>query len=198
MKKKIIILLAIVLVLAAAVIGWLCIRDAKEGREIESIALSISPIKTEYMINEEADFSGLQIYVLQKNGNGYSVDHTACTFSGFDSSNLAENQVITVTHKGFTATFTVSIKNAPDPTPVLTGLIMKTLPKTEYRVGEYLDAIGGIVTRVYSDGSTRPLSLINHYVYGFDSSEPRTLTLTVKYVEDGSLAETTYDSTITE
>lgn len=199
MKKKIFILLVAVVVLIAAVVGWIVARSVKEGKEIERISLSITPIKTEFNVSESADFKGLRIYVHQKNGNGYSVDETECTFTGFDSSKPVRDQVITVTHKGFTTTFTVTIKEAPTAAPVLTGITFKNLPKTEYKVGDTFDAIGGILTRTYSDGSTKPLSLINHYVVkDYDMTRTGTQTITVRYIEDGALVEATYQITITE
>lgn len=198
-KKKIWILLAVILVLVAAVVVWIVQRNIKEGREIDSIALSITPVNTEFSVGDTADFIGLQIYVRQKNGNGYSVNHEACTYSGFDSSVPVENQVITVMYEGFTTTFTVTIKEPPTSAPVLTELVMKKLPKTEYKVGDDLDAIGGIATRIYSDGSTKPLSLINRYVVkDYDMTRTGTQTITVRYIEDGALVEATYQITITE
>ena len=98
--------------------------------------------------------------------------------------------------------FTVKIKEAPKPTLLLVSIELESLPnKLIYKIGEWLDTSGGIIIRKYNDGSQSKIALINSYIYGYTkemSNTPGTYTLTVKYVEKGILAETTFEITIEE
>lgn len=82
--------------------------------------------------------------------------------------------------------------------PKFNGVSIKTMPKTEYKVGDYLSIEGGVLLLHYDDGSTREVVLDYYHIEGFSSKEPGTYTLTVKYVEDGFLATCTYEITVTE
>ena len=83
--------------------------------------------------------------------------------------------------------------------PALASIKLKTLPKTQYKLGEWLDTNGGIILREYVDGTTAEITLVNSYVSGFvDIKTPGTYKLTVKYVENGIVARTTYTVTVTK
>lgn len=81
---------------------------------------------------------------------------------------------------------------------MLQSIYLETLPKTEYKVGESLDTTGGVLVRKYKDGSSAKISLINSYVYGFNTSTPGTYTLTVIYIENGLQAQTSYEIVVSE
>ena len=145
--------------------------------------------------------TGLSVYSLTNGGEFTKLSLDECTITGFDSSVAVKEQVITVTYKGFTDTFTIEIKEEPTGTPVLESISMQTLPKTEYKVKEGLNSDGGVILCTYSDGSTKTVDLINEYVYGFRAAYLAgvgTYDITVKYNEDGVTAETTYKITITK
>jgi hypothetical protein len=79
------------------------------------------------------------------------------------------------------------------------GITLETLPKTEYRIDEWLDTTGGVLLCEYADGSVYRLSLVNSYIFGWENvNGPGEYVLTVKYMENGTLAETTYTITVTE
>ena len=80
----------------------------------------------------------------------------------------------------------------------MVGVSFKTLPKTQYKVGDWMSVEGGVLLVKYDDGSTKEVELTYDHVYGFTTAEPGTFTLYVKYVEEGLLSETTYTITVTE
>ena len=91
-----------------------------------------------------------------------------------------------------------------DPTPtqpprVLVGIRLESLPKTEYLPGESLDTNGGVLLCEYSDGTVARINLTSSAVSGFENVKaPGTYTLTVRYTDNGMLAQTTYTITVLE
>ena len=197
-KIVIAVLVALVAIIAAVVVFAVPAIE-KNGQEIKSIMISRTPDKTVYLIGEDAVYDGLRVTVTRKNGETFNVRADKCQITGFDSSVAAEKQEIVVTYEGFKTSFDIIIKEPPKPTPMLKGISLETLPKTEYKLGEWLDTTGGVILREYVDGSVMRLSLVNSYVFGFaDINKPGTYTLTVKYMENGTIAETTYTITVNE
>lgn len=200
-KKKRILLVGIPLFCILTILATLVTLGViynKEQNKIANIIVSSTPYDTEYYVGEELNTEGLSIQVLRNNKEFYFVDASKCDISGFDSSKPVERQIITVSYKGFICTFSVSIIELPKPVPVLKSIYIETLPKTEYKVGESLDTTGGVLVREYQDGSSARITLINWYVYGFDSSTPGTYNLTVMYYENGIMAQTTYEIVVSE
>lgn len=191
---------AAVLIVAIAVVILTVVLPAVEehGQQIDYIAISSVPDKTIYLVGEEANYDGLRVLVTCNNGETFTVRAVKCQISGFDSAN-AGSQAITVSYEGFTASFFIKVEEPPKVLPVLTGIRMETLPKTQYKLGEWLDTNGGVIVREYADGSTANITLVNSYVSGFaDIKTPGTYELTVKYKENGIVCKTTYTITVTE
>ena len=196
MTKKVkiiwIVLGAAAVLIAAALTVFFVLRN-EEGQKIKGIQVSVYPVKTVYYVGDAADFEGLSVQVLRKNGDFYTVGGEACTISGFDSSKAAERQEIVVEYEGFTCSFYVKIAPLPTPVKTLASVEVEVLPKTEYKVGESLDTKGGVLKLTYTDGSVFRVDLLNRFVSGFSSEEPNeALVLTVKYSENGVLVQTTY------
>ncbi|WIF87968.1 bacterial Ig-like domain-containing protein [Acholeplasma laidlawii] len=80
---------------------------------LESIEITTSPTKVEYEIGEELDLEGLVVTAIYDDESTEIVEVTTDMISGFDSSAAEESQVVTVTYEGKTATFTVTILEAP-------------------------------------------------------------------------------------
>lgn len=193
--KKLFIIPVIIVIL---LIGSLFLIHKNSDNKIDRISVSKEPSKTLYYIGEKSYFNDIKIEVIKKNGNSLIINADDCEFTGFDSSKPVERQIITVSYKDFTCTFTVSIIDYPKAEPVLQNIYLEALPKTEYKVGESLDTTGGVLVREYQDGSSAKISLINSYVYGFNTSTPGTYTLTVIYIENGLQAQTTYEIVVSE
>ena len=120
------------------------------------------------------------------------------TFEGFDSSVATSKKDIYVYFEGHFDTFSIEVINRPSVVSVLDYIYLNPHPKTEYKLNEPLNTVGGVIVKVYTDGKTDGLNLLNKYVYGFDSSTTGTKTLEVKIVENGILASTTYEIIVSE
>ena len=191
-----------VVIVAGLILGGLYISDQKErANKVRTISLSSTPYVTEYFVGEELDCEGLLIVATKNNGQTFYVDISDCTISGFDSSIPKETQIVTVNYKGLKVTFSVKIKQTSAETPILVAIRLETLPKTQYKLGEWLDTSGGVIVREYKDGTTKNIGLVNSYVSGWIeayNSGVGTYTLKVSYVESGILQETFYEITISE
>ena len=205
----IIICVSIVLILAIGAVIALSIinkNNEEQGNLIKSIYIESWPEKLQYYVGEEANYDGLVIGLLKNNGSSETLAYTDSTkkdfsFNGLDTSKPAEERTVTVKYKDFSCNFYISVKEVPKPTPVLSAISLVEMPKTEYKVGEWLDTDDGMILKEYTDGSTERTILINGYVSGWDEARqggPGTYTLTVTYKENGIMKRTTYDITITE
>lgn len=192
-------LIPLVLVFAAvmAVITNNAISAAK-GNEVSQVAISSLPDKLVYYVGEEPSYTGLIITTTLNNGTSFTEGPEACTFSGFNSEFAELEQRITVTYGEHTFVFTVDIKERPRPVATLKSISLKTLPKTEYKVGNALSVSGGIILVEYNDGSTREIQLKYGHISGFSTEVAGNFTITVLVEEGGILATCTYNITVTE
>lgn len=151
---------------------------------IASITVSKMPDKTTYYQKELFDKTGLAISGTTSTGE--TVSATDYELSGFDSSS-AGTKTITVTASGKTTTFEISVSEAS-----ITAISVTTMPtKTNYHIGKEFDSTGIVVTATASDGNTIDVTKDCTYS-GFDSSSPKTNTITVTY----GILTTTFDVTI--
>lgn len=204
-KTVIIIAVAALVVIAAALALFLLIPDGSKPQGgdagVSSVVITEQPKRTEFYVGESPSYVGLQVRVTLNSGLTYTVDEYKCTFSGFDSSAPAENQKITVTYNGKSAHYYVTIKERPaetDAPGMFNGLTIKTLPKTEFKVGDWPSAEGGVLIYHYDNGYTEEIPMEIDQLYGFNTSAPGKYTVSVKIVKDGFLATATYEITVTE
>ncbi len=91
------------------------------------VSIKVENPKTEYYVGDE--FETPKVVAVFDNEKEYEVNE-GVTFSGFDSSDVAEEQEITVTYSGLTTSYTISIIEAPvigeDPVPSGTVLWAET------------------------------------------------------------------------
>lgn len=208
-KKTIVIVSVIVAVLVVAAVAGIILSlfkgpDQVDPKEIQSISLSTPPTKTTYYVGEPFDATGVSVQV-KTNDMSYTsfVDYTNLTFSGFDSSAPAEEQVITVSYKGFTTTFTVTIKEIPSATPTLVSIKLSDNFVSTYTLdwwkeyGPVFDNVDLICT--YSDGTEKRVPMSAGYCLEIDTSidTPTTVDIPVQYIDGGIVAEMTITVTIT-
>ena len=148
--------------------------DGAEPNALSYIEMATLP-KTVYVQGEWLDVSGGELKLCYNDGSYKTVTLYTDMVSGFDSSVIG-TQTLTVTYEGETTTFEVTV-NAK----AISYIRMKTLPKTEYFVGESLDVTGGELTLWYNDNTFETVALTADMVSGFDSSATGTRTLTVTY-----------------
>ncbi|MCI8489267.1 MAG: leucine-rich repeat protein [Lachnospiraceae bacterium] len=82
---------------------------------VERLTIKTQPTKTEYVVGEELSVDGLTLEAVYKNGTTTSVAVSDCTLTGFDSSQLGEQEVTVSYTEGVTvqASFTVVVKKKP-------------------------------------------------------------------------------------
>ncbi|MBR2966790.1 MAG: bacterial Ig-like domain-containing protein [Clostridia bacterium] len=212
MNKTKIVLIVLVAVLVVALIATAIAivvannQAEQQGTNISKIYVSSWPTKLQYYVGEQADFSGLAIQVVRTNGKTTTVTYSEETkqhfsFAGFDSSKPTQEQTVTIFYKGATCKLYVAIKEVPKPAPVLVAISIDVMPKTEYKVGEWLNTSGGMLLKHYNDGTTVRTIIINSYISGWQEaydSGVGTYTLTITFKENGVVQKTTYDITISE
>lgn len=227
-QKELILMIAIavVLVVAIVIVGVVVLtgnnnggsgnggnleKDDEDGgntevpNEVVEFYLSSAPNKTLYYVGDSEDYTGLVVCVKESGGDenlvSYESDPDAFTFSGFDSSKPAEEQVITVECRGFTDTFTIKIIENDIAHATLIGITVDPLPQTTYKVGESFKHTGGYIVAEYSDGTFETIKLRMKHVsgYGAIANTPGEHEITISYSDDhGGYAETTITITITE
>ena len=216
MDKKAIIIIGIVaavLVVLGVILG-VSLADHNNGNtiqnEIQRIYISKAPNKTQFYVDDEPDYTGLELQIVRNNGKieniVYSDSNSSFfTFSGFNSKLPEEKQTITVTYKGYSASFNISIVRFEPPADTIKSISWVKLPKTEYKVGDFYETNGGMLLKEYNDGTTERCILLDTYVLGREAAFVNgraknigTYELTVKYKENGVTVYTTYTITVTE
>ena len=94
---------------------------------VESISIVSEPNKTEYVVDEELDLTGLVLNVVYSDGSSATVsDYSAMTALGYDMSQIGE-QTVTVEYAGKTVTFGILVveKDKTDLTMKVTGVSLK-------------------------------------------------------------------------
>lgn len=150
-------------------------EDGSHGGEMPDVILdfqiSSNPHKTVYYVGEELDCDGMHLYFRNSEDRSeyiyYSDDPDAFVVTGFDSSAPAENQVITVSSRGFSATFTVTIKEIPEVAPVLQSIYLDPMPQTTYTLEDAFRFNNAKIVAVYSDGTTKTEYLAMNHIDGF-------------------------------
>ena len=78
-------------------------------KKVKGISLT-PPTKTEYLVNEESDFSGLAVKAVYSDNSTADVTNKV-DIKGFDST-VSGTKLITVSYKGFSTAFPVKIKSS--------------------------------------------------------------------------------------
>ena len=184
--------LALVLIVAIVILVN-TLSSISNGNKISSVSISKLPDKLVYYVGEKFSPTGLEITTTYNNGNSFTEGPEACQFSGFNSEFAVEEQQIFVTYGEHSFVYTVTIKEPVRPFSPLKSIALESLPKTEYKVGDWLSVDGGVLVLTYEDGHTRRIPLEYGHIYGFSTERPvQGLTVTVKYREDSYLATCTY------
>ena len=138
----------------------------------------ISTPKSFYYVGDEFDTTEIVIAVtVAEKSEPYYINgnYPEVEVSGFDSSATNDELPITVSYKGFTATYNVAIKDASFGEYVILSLTVTTKPKTTYYVGQEFDKTGMRIqvntdkqaTTFFVEADDEKL-----VISGFDSSAP--------------------------
>ena len=171
--------------------------------------IATNPSKLNYDIGEEADYTGLSVYVNTAEGGEmlieYVNDPEAFKITGFDSSKPEEAQRITVEVNGSTAFFVINIRDRETRDPAPVSIHFSTYPQQIFSVDDKFDYTGGVLTCTYDDGSTKDFPLLLDYMYGlgkiFDPSGkhillPGDYVIEIEYGENGVFVQTEYTITV--
>ncbi len=88
--------------------------SASSVKENNIVSLSIkeSPRKTDYIVGEEADFTGLVIEAVSEDGTTRQLTSGDCRQQGFDTSSAGKSTV-TMTYMGKSVSFDITVSEAP-------------------------------------------------------------------------------------
>lgn len=138
--------------------------------DVTEIIVTTLPSKTRYY--EDDTFSSDGIVVSQVYSDGAKENISGFTLSKPDMSAGGE-KTVTVTYSKFTTTFTITVIG-------ISGIEVSKMPtKTEYYLGDSLDASGLVVVSRYTDSTTKKLE--NYSISKLDSSSVGEKTITVTY-----------------
>ncbi|HEY9061923.1 MAG TPA: bacterial Ig-like domain-containing protein [Pseudobacteroides sp.] len=142
----------------------------------DSISIKTLAAKLSYKTGESLDIAELAVEGTYSDFSKRIENITAENITGFDSSNLADTQTLTITFAEKTTTYDIQII-APDSIS-----ITKPASKLSYTVGDKLDITGLEVTGTYPDSSTRVETISKNDITGFNSAsavKSQTLTITI-------------------
>lgn len=138
--------------------------------DVTGIEITSLPTKTRYYEDDEFLASG--IIVSQVYTDGIKEEITGYSLSSPDMSSGGE-KTVTVTYSKLTTTFTITVIG-------ISGIEVSKMPtKTEYYLGDSLDASGLVVVSRYTDNTTKKLE--NYSISKLDSSSVGEKTITVTY-----------------
>ncbi len=201
-KKIILCVIIAILVVSAAVVAFMLLDTNNDTNGETTFTIQSPPEKTTYYVGENPSWYGMKLMIVTGDGNTVTFGPESCTITGFDSSKPAQNQIITVSYKNYSATFTISIlDDVPgdfQPSGLFKSMTLKSMPKTQYKVNDWLSVKGGILLLEYDDGTTKEIELTYDMIDNFTTEKPGTYTVTVMYMEDGHRTTVTYDITVTE
>lgn len=94
-----------------------------EGKKttVSSISVDSTDAKTEYVVGDTFDYTGLKVVATMNDKTTVSVALSDCTYTGFDSSSSTSSQEITVTYSEKSAKYTISISDAAFVEKIYTG-----------------------------------------------------------------------------
>lgn len=196
------ILLVILLIAALGAGGYFGYKFINARRNaVVSIEVTSLPTKYIYWVGQDINYTGLEITATRKNGKTFVVAFSDCNLSGYKNDVPMESRVIRVDYQNCTTFFSVEVREKPTATPVLKGISIITMPKTEYKAGDRLDATDGVILIEYTNALPERVNIINDMVTGYSKDcGPGIYELTVTYTdrELNQTATTTYTITVTE
>jgi roadblock/LC7 domain-containing protein len=147
------------------------------GATIQSISVTTEPTKTTYIVGQSADYSGIVVTATYSDASTLPVAFEELIFTGFNASEVAIDQVITVTYGELSTTFMIQVVEK-----VAVGIQIQTLPKVSYLVDDVADFSLIQVVLVFNDESTEAIAFVDLAFDGFDSSVAGSVDVTVLYL----------------
>lgn len=166
------------------------LEEEEPAKTIVSIAVKTAPSKTNYTAGDKISTSGMVLTVNYSDGtsttvtSGYEIDTQYAVGSG--------TKTVTVTYKGKTATFSISVIPAAEKTIV--GMRIQKFPdKMNYFYKETLSTSGMTLLVEYSDGTSETVtSGYSVPATTFSKTGTHTVTVTYEGFEDDFSVNVTY------
>jgi len=163
------------------------IEEILRQKRLEYISVDTTEaVKLEYLIGDNFNSEGIKIYGHYSDETQVEEDLRLVSFSGFDSSQAAEKNTITVLFNEKETTFDVKIHESKIEK---IQIIQKPI-KQFFRVGESNDTTGIIVKATYTNGNETPLAEDEYILEGFDSSKAGMCLVNVILKEDTKIYDT--------
>lgn len=163
------------------------IEEILRQKRLEYISVDTTEaVKLEYLIGDKFNSEGIKIYGHYSDETQVEEDLRLVSFSGFDSSQAAEKNTITVLFNEKETTFDVKIHESKIEK---IQIIQKPI-KQFFRVGESNDTTGIIVKATYTNGNETPLAEDEYILEGFDSSKAGMCLVNVILKEDTKIYDT--------
>ncbi len=150
----------------------------EETAAVSSIEIVNMPNKTEYIVGETIDTTGLIIRAFKEDGSVYQ-DNIISGFTVSGDTSKEGNAKVTVTYQGATAQYDIKVKAAE--VTVKSIEIVQKPAKLVYSVGETIDTTGLIIKATKSDGSVQENITSGFNVSGDLSKAGKPVTITVNY-----------------
>ena len=187
--KLILLSLALLVVLSlSALVG--CDGGSSEGQVSGIFIASTDMPRVIYVQGQELDLTRGKLSVVTDGQQSYlPLNHEGVTVSGYDPNTLG-SQTVTVSYKGQSATFTVSV-------------VRRAVPENyeeNYFIGDTLDVSKGRLRITKDDGSSFTVNFNDPgvKVKSFDSSRAGKASVTVEYSGNSISCECTFEVTVHE
>ncbi|WP_209974139.1 bacterial Ig-like domain-containing protein [Lederbergia galactosidilytica] len=118
-----------------------------DHKEVESLQVDDSKMKTNYLVNEEFDVRGLKVKAVYSDGSSEELLESDYVITGFDSSQAGKN-TINIQYNGIVERVDLYISEL-----TITELDIRYYPaKTTYYLGDSFDPQGLVIDAIYNEG----------------------------------------------
>ena len=150
----------------------------------DRIEITQLPFKLDYFVNEDIDYTGLEIVGVYSDGTRVAIDHNLCEKTGFDMTTAAIQTVFIEyvdNSNVYNASFSIRVKNI-DLKSV--RLLQPPVKKDYYYEDKALDLSGMVLIAIYSDGNIETIDPKDCQFDGFDTEKyGANLPITVQYTD---------------
>lgn len=145
--------------------------------KVSSIAVKEGTLKTNYFVGDPIALATAKLVVTYENSKTEEVAITDAMLSGFNSATAGTNKELTITY----AEKTVKVKYNITAIVATKITLESPITKSTYFEGETLKVDGGKIKVYYNNETTKSVNITANMVSGFDSTTPRSATMTITY-----------------
>ena len=165
---------------------------------LSSIEITHEANKKEYLINEAADYTGLEITAHFTKEEDQVIPHSSLEFSGFNSLTAGQKTIdVSYTYRNVTKSVSYTVTVLAETANELVSIeITHAATKTEYQLNEAADYTGLEVTAHYSREADQVIPHNQLTFTGFDSSSEGPKTIYISYTYEGTTKSTSFGITV--